>query len=158
MVLFAAHGQNKVKPTQRSSIAKLAIVHRLANTCVAWLVIDARNVPTGGAVEVSALCAHPAFKGAGQLLLVAVLTRLISRPHHGIHKVALQPDNKKLRDKHKAIGFQPLKQGNRKKPHMWGAALFEIATVEGAKKVLQPWSRNRDVSARCSHQKPKPGS
>ena len=108
-------------------------------------------MPTGGAVEVSALCAHPAFKGAGQLLLVAVLTRLISRPHHGIHTVTLQPDNKKLRDKYKAVGFQPLKQGNRKKLHMCGAALFEIATVEGAKKMLQPWSRNRDVSARCSH-------
>ena len=123
---------------------------RLANTCVAWVVVDARKVSTDGKVEISALCAHPAFKGAGQLLLVAVLTHLVSRPHYGIHQVILQPDNKKLRDKYKAIGFQPLMQGNRKKLHMWGATLSEIATVKGAEKMLQPWSRNRNVSNRTT--------
>ena len=109
----------------------------------------------GGNVEISALCAHPAFKGAGQLLLVAALVHLMSRPHHGVQHVALQPDNRGLRDKYKAIGFQPLKQGDPKKLYMSGTALSHVATEQGAQKMLQPWSRCRGASNRTTRTRPK---
>lgn len=117
----------------------LILLHRNCSSFIAWVAVDTSKVLENGALEVCALCGHPAFKGAGQLLLVATLAQLVSKHGNEITTVALQPDNNKLRNMYKKIGFAPVKKGNKKRLAMSSSTIATIATTQGAQHMLTPW-------------------
>jgi hypothetical protein len=53
--------------------------------------------------------------------------------------VALQPDNNKLRNMYKKIGFAPVQKGNKKRLAMSSSTIATIATTQGAQHMLTPW-------------------
>ena len=109
---------------------------------IAWAVLDLRKLTQDGSLEVSAVCGHPGFKGAGQLLMVALLVTIESK-HKGMTCVLVEPDTPKLRELYKEVGFKPVQSGNRKKLHMTRAELEAVTVVNqtGVRRMLQPWSK-----------------